>query len=109
MRTNIELDDALVAEAFKYTVTRSKKALVQEALSVYVAIKREERRRLSYRERLQQVRARTDRLRGTRNAHEIVRQDRAAMRRSLPSLSRTRRPSSRQNVPPRAGSRNSVT
>ena len=77
MRTNIQLDDALLAEAAKYTATRSKKGLVHEALSLYVTTKREERRRMTYRERLQRVRAKTSKVRGCGDAHELVRQDRA--------------------------------
>ena len=76
MRTNIELDDDLLAEAAKYTSTRSKKGLVQEALSMYVAVKREERRRMTYRERLQKVRAQTGHLRGRGEAHALIRRDR---------------------------------
>jgi len=76
MRTNIELDDELLAEAAQYTATRSKKGLVQEALSLYVATKREERRRMTYRERLQRVRAKTGGLRAHSDAHELVRRDR---------------------------------
>lgn len=76
MRTNIEMDDDLLAEAAKYTSTRSKKGLVQEALALYVATKREERRRMTYRERLQKVRAQTERLRGHSDTHSLVRRDR---------------------------------
>ncbi len=36
MRTNIELSDALVAEAFKYSLARTKKDLVHEALREFV-------------------------------------------------------------------------
>jgi hypothetical protein len=70
------MDDDLLAEAAKYTSTRSKRGLVQEALSLYVATKREERRRMTYRERLQKVRAQTERLRGHSDAHDLVRRDR---------------------------------
>lgn len=76
VRTNIELDDDLLAEAAKYTSTRSKKGLVQEALSLYVATKREERRRMTYRERLQKIRAQTERLRVRGESHDLIRQDR---------------------------------
>ena len=76
MRTNIEMNDELLAEAAKYTSIRSKKGLVQEALSVYVATKREERRRMTYRERLQRVRAQTESLRGHCDAHDLIRRDR---------------------------------
>ncbi len=76
MRTNIDLDDGLLAEAFRYSSKRSKKELVHEALAAYVAAKQEERRRLSYKERLQKVRAETERLRVRPEAHDIVRHDR---------------------------------
>lgn len=36
MRTNIELNDALVEEAFKYSRARTKKDLVHEALREFV-------------------------------------------------------------------------
>ena len=37
MRTNIELDDALVQQAIKLSKLRTKKEVVQEALKNYVA------------------------------------------------------------------------
>ena len=40
MRTNIVLDDAVVAEAKKLTGIRTKKALVAEALRVLIAARR---------------------------------------------------------------------
>lgn len=76
MRTNIDLDDALLAEAAKYTASRSKKDLVKEALSLYVATKREERQRLTYKDRLQRIRAKTVHLRGHSDAHALIRRDR---------------------------------
>lgn len=41
MRTNIELDDALVAEAMKLTGLSTKKATVQKALEEFVRIRRQ--------------------------------------------------------------------
>jgi Arc/MetJ family transcription regulator len=76
MRTNIELDEGLLAEAFRFSASRSKKALVHEALAAYVAAKKEERRRLSYKERLHKVRSETERLGVRPESHDIVRQDR---------------------------------
>lgn len=73
MRTNIDIDGGFLADAFPYSVHRSKKALVHEALSVYVATKREERLRATYQERLQGIRRRTE---GVCGANEIVRRDR---------------------------------
>jgi Arc/MetJ family transcription regulator len=36
MRTNIVLDDTLVEKAFRYSASKTKKALVHEALSEFV-------------------------------------------------------------------------
>jgi Arc/MetJ family transcription regulator len=76
MRTNIELDDDLLAEAAGFASVRGKRAVVREALTLYVATKREERRRITYRERLQRVRAKVASLRIQAEAHELVRRDR---------------------------------
>lgn len=76
MRTNIELDDDLLAEASRFAGTRQKRALVREALAVYVATKKEELRRATYRERLQAVRAEARKLKVQSDAHELVRRDR---------------------------------
>ncbi|RLC71469.1 MAG: type II toxin-antitoxin system VapB family antitoxin [Chloroflexi bacterium] len=46
MRTNIVLDDELVKEAFKYSLAKTKKELIHEALREYV----ENRRRKDLRE-----------------------------------------------------------
>ena len=76
MRTNIDLDDELVAEAARYSTATSKKAIIHEALATYVASKREERRRITYRERLARVRSKTDTLTGPVGTHDLVRKDR---------------------------------
>lgn len=55
MRTNIVLDDDLVQEARRYSATRTKRALVEEALRTFVEVKASERRRATYRERLAQL------------------------------------------------------
>ena len=58
MRTNIVLDDELIAEAMKYSTGRSKRAVVKEALATYVAVKAEQQRLETYRDRLASVRRR---------------------------------------------------
>jgi len=52
MRTNIVLNDELLRKAARYGKGRSKRALVEEALETFVAVKSAERRRATYRERL---------------------------------------------------------
>lgn len=42
MRTNIEIDDKLVAEALKLTKLPTKRAVVEEALRLLVQLKRQE-------------------------------------------------------------------
>jgi Arc/MetJ family transcription regulator len=76
MRTNIDIDDALLAEAGRYCRSTSKRALVHEALAAYVATKREERRRATYRDRLQRLRTRTADIRLRSDSREILRRDR---------------------------------
>ncbi|WP_207461640.1 type II toxin-antitoxin system VapB family antitoxin [Azospirillum sp. SYSU D00513] len=43
MRTNIEIDDALIAEAMATTGLNTKKAVVEEALRRLIRLKQEER------------------------------------------------------------------
>jgi len=76
MRTNIDLDDQLLAEAAKYSTARSKRRLIHEALATFVAVKAEERRRATYRERLEQVRGRVAALRLRSDSRELIRTDR---------------------------------
>ena len=76
MRTNIDLDDQLLAEAAKYSSARSKRRLIHEALATFVAVKAEERRRATYRERLEQVRGRVAALRLGSDSRELIRTDR---------------------------------
>jgi Arc/MetJ family transcription regulator len=52
MRTNIVLNDDLVREAMRYSRSKSKSALVEEALRTYVEVRSAEERRRSYKERL---------------------------------------------------------
>jgi Arc/MetJ family transcription regulator len=56
MQTTIEIDDDLLGEARKYSHAQNTGTLVQEALMTFVAVKAAERRRVTYRERLEQVR-----------------------------------------------------
>ena len=76
MRTNIDLNDDLLAEARKYSRAKNKRAIVEEALTAYIALKAEELRRLTYKERLDRLRARTSSVRLSSDTRNIVRQDR---------------------------------
>ncbi len=77
MRTNIQLNDDLLAEARKYAAGRSKRAVVHEALAAYVAAKNEERRRVSYRDRLERLREKTKTVRVRSDSRDLVRADRS--------------------------------
>jgi len=76
MRTNIELSDQLVAEARKYSKAKSKRALVEEALSAFLAMKAEERRLWTYKDRLNGLLVKTMAVRLRSDTREILRQDR---------------------------------
>ena len=76
MRTNIDLNDQLLAEAQKYSKAKSKRALVEEALSAFIAMKAEEKRLWSYKDRLHSLRAKTMSVRLRSDTRGILRQDR---------------------------------
>jgi Arc/MetJ family transcription regulator len=76
MRTNIDLNDKLLAEAQKYSKAKSKRALVEEALSAFIAIKAEEKRLWAYKDRLQNLRAKTMSVRLRSDTRTLLRQDR---------------------------------
>lgn len=76
MRTNIELDDALMDEAGKYARSRTKRGIVKEALATYVALKTEELRRRTYKDRLEKVRTKAAKVRLSSDTRDVVRQDR---------------------------------
>ena len=76
MRTNIVLDDELIARAMKYSSGRSKRAVVHEALTTYVAVKVREQRTASYRDRLAALRRRLADKPVRTSAGDIVRADR---------------------------------
>ena len=76
MRTNIHLDDELLQQAARYSTARSKRALVHEALSVYVVSKDAERKRASYGARLEKLRAQLVGVHVRTHARAIVRADR---------------------------------
>lgn len=80
MRTNIVLDDDLLAEAMKYCAARSKRAVVREALATYVTVKAEQQRIATYRDRLAGVRRRVAGLALRKTAQEMIRDDRERRR-----------------------------
>jgi Arc/MetJ family transcription regulator len=55
MRTTLVLNDELLGEAMRLSARRSKRAVVEEALRTYVAVKRAERAREASRQRLQRI------------------------------------------------------
>jgi Arc/MetJ family transcription regulator len=76
MRTNIVLNDELLREAARYARGRSKRALVEEALATFVAVKSAERRRSTYRERLNDLETRLSGLRLRESPSRLLRRDR---------------------------------
>ena len=76
MRTNIELNDHLLAEAQKHSKARSKRALVEEALAAFVAMKTKEQRCSTYKERLDSLHHRTKAIRLRGDTRAILRKDR---------------------------------
>jgi Arc/MetJ family transcription regulator len=77
MRTNINLDDALVGEAKKYSRARTKRALVEEALKTFVQVKSEAKRRESYAERVKVLQQRLSATQLRESPSRVLREDRA--------------------------------
>ena len=76
MRTNIVLNDDLVREAMRYSRARTRRALVEEALATFVAVKAEERRRATYRERVRSLTSKLSGLRLREAPADLLRADR---------------------------------
>jgi Arc/MetJ family transcription regulator len=76
MRTNIVLDDDLVREAMRHSKARTKRALVEEALTTFVTVKTAEARRATYRDRLQRLDSRLRGLRLRKRPSDVLRADR---------------------------------
>jgi Arc/MetJ family transcription regulator len=76
MRTNIVLNDDLIREASRLSQARSKSALVEEALRLFVEVRSEELRRATYEERLLKVQQTVMKRRFREKGIDILRQDR---------------------------------
>jgi Arc/MetJ family transcription regulator len=76
MRTNVHIDDDLLDEARRLSGVRSKKAVIEQALRVFVESKSAEHRRESYRRRVAAIEEKTRRLRFSNSAVELIRKDR---------------------------------
>jgi len=76
MRTNIVLDEKLVAEAMRLSKAKTKKALVDEALRTLVAVRSREEKARRYERGLRRIQKRLDGIRPGESALDILRQDR---------------------------------
>lgn len=76
MRTNIVLNDDLIAEAMRYSGAQTKRALVEEALATFVEVRSAAERDKSYRERLQLLDSRLAGLKLRQSPAELLREDR---------------------------------
>jgi Arc/MetJ family transcription regulator len=76
MRTNIVIDDDLLAAAMRLTAARSKRSVVAEALRTFVAVKRRETQTQDYRERLRSLASRLNQIHLSESPLEVLRKDR---------------------------------
>jgi Arc/MetJ family transcription regulator len=76
VRTNIVLNDDLLREAMRLSGERSKRAVVEQALRVYVQVKGAQRGAEGYRERLRRIESRLRDLRLRENPSALLRSDR---------------------------------
>ncbi len=76
MRTNLVLNDDLLKEAMRLSAGRSKRAVVEEALRTFVAVKSAERAREDYRARLRRIASRLGELKLRERPSNLLRADR---------------------------------
>jgi Arc/MetJ family transcription regulator len=76
MRTNIELDDDLISKAMRYSSKRTKRDAVHEALAEYVTRREQEKKTRNYQTQVKVIQEKTRRLRFTKSAQDIIRDDR---------------------------------
>lgn len=76
MRTNIVLDEELVAEAMRLSAAKSKRAVVEEALRTFVAVRSSEEKRRRYTERLRRLEKRLAALQLQQSPTSVLRADR---------------------------------
>ena len=76
MRTNVHLDEDLLREAQRLSGARTKKAVIEQALAVFVETKSAEKRRESYRQRVARLEEKTRRLRFPQSVVDLIREDR---------------------------------
>jgi Arc/MetJ family transcription regulator len=76
MRTNIDISDDLLREAMRYTNARTKKQIVEEALRLFIEFRAQELRTRTYKERMNELEAKTARLTLRERPTEILRRDR---------------------------------
>jgi Arc/MetJ family transcription regulator len=77
MRTNIELNEDLVREARKLSRTKTKKALIEEALATFIQVETARQRRETYAERLQGIQTKLAKVRLRDSPQNVLRQDRS--------------------------------
>ena len=76
MRTNIVINEELFQEAAQYASGKTRRAIVEEALSTFVKVKAHERRVASYKDRAKQLEIRVATLRLRQSPAELLREDR---------------------------------
>lgn len=77
MRTNIVLNDELLAAAQRYARVKSKSAVVETALRAYVELKEQQERREHYADRLLELQRRLAKSKLTTSSLDILREDRS--------------------------------
>jgi Arc/MetJ family transcription regulator len=76
MRTNLVVNDELLAEALRLNGGGSRRAVVEAALRTFVEVKSASLRREAYRDRVRQVTERLQGLRLRQSPSELLRADR---------------------------------
>ena len=77
MRTNIILNEELLREAQQYSSTKTRSALVEEALRILVQVRARERAAENYASRVRQVQQKLQNRQFRDSAAEILKRDRS--------------------------------
>ena len=76
MRTNVVLNDDLLREAAKYSSSKTKRGILEEALQSFIQKKASERKTMTYRDRLRRLDAELSGIRLRETPLQILRESR---------------------------------
>jgi len=76
MRTNIMLDPLLITQAMALSDCKTKRAIVEEALRTFIAVKKAKRKTMCYQDKLESIRLRLKDYTASESVIDVLRRDR---------------------------------